>query len=201
MRLAGALAVLGMSSHAQAQQEWEPFPYIDWAPSSEAAQEEKPTGDLRYFTAKISAGGAVRHIYDNFIYGADFTVALGSNTNGHAGHYHALVNAGVGRTLQGLLVWQIRLGHLHEWSIDRIRAGFTPEFGWFVIERTTTDTSMLTLVLGLAPHVSVDIVQFCAEAHPPSALYAALRAGVDVPFFATPATAMGNGTLALGVRF
>jgi hypothetical protein len=203
MRVAGAILVLGMSSictRAQAQGEG-PFPNIDRVPSSRVAREEESSGDVRYFTAKISAGGAVRHIYDNFIMGADFTVALGSNTNGHAGHYYALVNASAGRTLRGLFVWQIRLGHLHEWSIDRVRAGFAPEFGWFVIERATNGKDMIALVIGLAPHISVDIVQFCANASSPGALYAALRAGVDVPFFATPDTAMGNGTLALGVRF
>lgn len=108
----------------------EPFPFI--APEedgTEARLGRDSQPPFRYLTAKLSTGMMLRHVDEEYIYAGDVMLALGTNTNDRAGHYYGVVNGGFGRTVSGLFVWQFRMGTLHEWSIDRFRVGFTPQFG------------------------------------------------------------------------
>lgn len=190
VRLAAAFAVAGVPVRVEAQ--------TITAPSADDVDRATEPTDVRYFTAKLSAGATARNLYDNLVYGADFMLALGSNTNGYAGHYYACVSAIVARTRAGLDVEEVRFCALHEWSVDRWRFGFSPELGLVFVHRVTRDAYLRGLLFGLSPHVSVDLVQFLGDTRPPGALFLSLRGSAD---WILLGAWRGAGTLALGVRY
>jgi hypothetical protein len=157
--------------------------------------------DIRRFTAKLSAGPTVHALYDNPVYGADLTLALGGNATSHPGHYYGRLSAMLGRTAGGLAVEQVRIGPMLEWSLERLRFGASPELGTIIVHKVTSSDTMRAYSIGLRAHVSIDLYQFMEDEPPASALYASLEGGFDYLFDSEPDTALGGGSLALGFRY
>lgn len=169
---------------------------------AKALAEEEPTIDpyavepepaRRRFTFYATAGLTYRPLYGVPILGADLEFSFGGRTR--SVDIHGSVGGAIGRTEQGLLAGQLRIGPTFLFPVgDRVRLGFEPRSGWIGIRRITKNETIGDLTAGLNGIATVDLAS--GEEY---AIFLGGRIGAD---YLMRANAMlFAGTLMLGARY
>jgi hypothetical protein len=124
---------------------------------------------------RVELGPTYLRIYDIPVYGGAGFVGAGIDHPQWA--WSLGVGAFFGRTQYGLGVGEARVGCVLELRVARLRFGAELRLEGLVIDRTTTNGSLLSLGSGLRPYVSGDLVQWDGG----RAL--TLSSGFDVDFY------------------
>lgn len=152
-----------------------------------------------HFAFKASATGGVRNLYGSLIGLGGIEVAAGADTR--AGGFYGAIGGAGGRTEGGLSYGQFTIGPDLEWSVEILRLGLHPRFGYIAIGRVTEDEPFELFNWGIGALVGLDLysnegVTFAFGVEPK------VEWGMAVDLFDDSAPAfIGGGSAFLQIRF
>ncbi|UQA60766.1 hypothetical protein [Polyangium aurulentum] len=172
---------------------------LSLAPATALAEEAStdpyaadPEPPRRSFTLYATAGLTYRSLYGIPILAADLEFSIGGRTR--SVDIYGSLGGAIGRTEQGLLAGQLRLGPTFLFPVgDRVRLGLEPRSGWVGIRRITKSQTIGDLSMGIGGIATVDLA--------PGEEYAIFLGGrIGADYLLRSNGLLFAGTLMLGAR-
>ena len=180
-----------------------PPPIATPTPAPAAAREdtENPTrplyaGSRKNFRFRGGISYAQTKLYTVPIQMGDFELHVGGPTRERSLVFFVSAHQAIGRTQQGLHVWNTSGGFTLELDANYVQVGLELRTSMLIVERATRDASMVTFGLGGRPYVAVTLVPIDDE----SALQLVAGLGIDA-FGGSDATTNITPSLGLGFRY